>query len=137
MKSIDHDYSTVISGPGVAVVNMERAARQVVKSETAFYKLVSSSDQADLSVARAKAEERRAAAVATEQEMRARVHEMRAKVVEAEAEVPLAMAEALRGGKIGVLDYYNMKNVQADTAMREAISQGGRAANDKTEVLGS
>ena len=51
MKSIDHDYSTVISGPGVAVVNMERAARQVVKSETAFYKLVSSSDQADLSVA--------------------------------------------------------------------------------------
>ena len=55
--------------------------------------------------------------------MKARVHEMRAKVVEAEAQVPLAMAEALRAGKLGVMDYYNLKNVQADTAMRESISQ--------------
>lgn len=91
-------------------------------------KLASDQAQADLSVARAKAEERRAAAVALEQEMRARVHEMRAKVVEAEAQVPLAMSEALRAGKLGVMDYYNMKNVQADTAMRESISQGSRPA---------
>lgn len=85
-------------------------------------KLASDQAQADLNVARAKAEERRAAAVAVEQEMKARVHEMRAKVVEAEAQVPLAMAEALREGHLGVLDYYNMKNVQADTAMRETIA---------------
>lgn len=90
-------------------------------------KLASDQAQADLSVARAKAEERRAAAVAVEQEMKARVHEMRAKVVEAEAQIPLAMAEALRSGKLGVLDYYNLKNVQADTAMRETISQGGNS----------
>ena len=61
-------------------------------------------------------------AVATEQEMRAHTQEMRAKVVEAEAEVPRAMAEALRSGKLGIMDYYNMQNIQADTAMRNAIS---------------
>jgi uncharacterized protein YqfA (UPF0365 family) len=94
-------------------------------------KLASDQAQADLSVARAKAEERRAAAVATEQEMRARVHEMRAKVVEAEAQVPLAMAGALRDGHIGALDYYNLKNVQADTSMREAISQSSRPPGEK------
>ncbi len=93
-------------------------------------KLASDQAQADLSVARAKAEERRAAAVATEQEMHARVHEMRAKVVEAEAQIPLAMAQALRDGTLGVLDYYNMKNVQADTAMRESISQSGKQSAD-------
>ena len=65
---------------------------------------------------------RRAAAVATEQEMIARVSEMRARVVEAEAQVPLALAEALRSGHFGVMDYYRMKNVQADTAMRENIA---------------
>ncbi len=88
-------------------------------------KLASDQAQADLSVARAKAEERRAAAVATEQEMRARVQEMRARVVEAEAQVPLALSDALRSGQLGVLDYYQMRNVQADTSMREAIAQGG------------
>jgi len=92
-------------------------------------KLASDQAQADLNVARAKAEERRAAAVAVEQEMKARVHEMRAKVVEAEAQVPLAMAEALREGNIGALDYYNLKNVQADTAMRETIA----GTNSKSE----
>ncbi|MEO6048082.1 MAG: flotillin-like protein FloA [Candidatus Kapaibacterium sp.] len=96
-------------------------------------KLAGDRAQADLSVARAKAEERRAAAVATEQEMRARVQEMRAKVVEAEAQIPMALAEALRSGKMGVLDYYNMKNVQADTAMRESISQSGKT--DQPEGL--
>ena len=62
-------------------------------------------------------------AVAQEQEMKARVHEMRAKVVEAEAEVPLAMAQAFRDGHIGIMDYYNMKNVVADTKMRDSISR--------------
>ncbi|MFQ5898493.1 MAG: flotillin-like protein FloA [Candidatus Methylomirabilia bacterium] len=73
---------------------------------------------ADKQIAQAKAEERRAMAVAREQEMRA-------KVVEAEAEVPLAMAEAFRHGNLGIMDYYRMKNVQADTAMRDAIAEGG------------
>jgi uncharacterized protein YqfA (UPF0365 family) len=71
--------------------------------------------EADKQIAQAKAEERRAMAVASEQEMRARVEEMRAKVVEAEAEVPLALAEALRSGKMGVLDYYQLQNIDADT----------------------
>ena len=79
--------------------------------------------EADKKIAQAKAEERRAMAVAREQEMRARVEEMKAKVVEAEAQVPLAMAEALRSGKIGVMDYMNLKNIEADTQMRESIGK--------------
>ena len=77
---------------------------------------------ADKNIAQAKAEERRAMAVATEQEMKARAQEMKAKVIEAEAQIPLAMAEALRTGKLGVMDYYQLQNIQADTAMREHIS---------------
>jgi uncharacterized protein YqfA (UPF0365 family) len=79
--------------------------------------------EADKKVAQAKAESRRAMAVAEEQENKAKVEEMRAKVVEAEAEIPLAMAEAFKNGKLGVMDYYNMKNVMADTSMRESISK--------------
>ena len=78
--------------------------------------------EADKNIAQAKAEERRAMAVAQEQEMKARVQEMRARVVEAEAEVPIALAEALRNGNLGVMDYYNMLNVQADTSMRDNIA---------------
>ncbi len=78
--------------------------------------------EADRRIAQAKAEERRAMAVAHEQEMIAAVQEMRAKVVEAEAEVPKAMAEALRTGKLGVMDYYQMQNVISDTRMRDAIA---------------
>ena len=85
--------------------------------------------EADRRIAQAKAEERRAIAVAREQEMIAAVQEMRARVVEAEAQVPLAMAEALRSGKLGVMDYYQMKNVIADTEMRNGIAT---AANPKT-----
>ncbi|SER83395.1 flotillin-like protein FloA [Psychrobacillus sp. OK032] len=81
--------------------------------------------EADKKIAQAKAEERRAMAVASEQEMKAKVVEMRSKVVEAEAEVPLAMAEALREGNIGVMDYMNYKNIQADTSMRDSISKVG------------
>ena len=80
---------------------------------------------ADKNIAQAKAEERRAMAVATEQEMRAKAQEMRAKVIEAEAQVPLAMAEALRNGNLGVMDYYQLKNVQADTSMRDSIANRG------------
>ncbi|OYD07853.1 flotillin-like protein FloA [Paludifilum halophilum] len=78
--------------------------------------------EADKNIAQAKAEERRAMAVAKEQEMRARVEEMRAKVIEEEAKVPQAMAEALKAGKLGVMDYYNMQNIMADTDMRKSIS---------------
>ncbi len=78
--------------------------------------------EADKVVAQAKAEMRRAAAVASEQEMKARTQEMRAKVVEAEAQVPLAMSEAFRNGNLGVMDYLKMKNLQSDTSMRETIA---------------
>lgn len=84
--------------------------------------------EADKKIAQAKAEERRAMAIAVEQEMKARVEEMRAKVVEAEAEVPMAMAEAFRKGQFGVMDYYRMKNIVADTDMRSAI--GGVDSSD-------
>jgi uncharacterized protein YqfA (UPF0365 family) len=86
--------------------------------------------EADKKIAQAKAEERRAMAVAQEQEMKARVEEMRAKVVEAEAEVPLAMADAFRSGNMGVMDYTNLKNVMADTDMRESI---GKATDDGSD----
>lgn len=80
--------------------------------------------EADLKIARAKAEERRAAAVASEQEMQAEVVKQRARVVAAEAEVPLAMAEAFRAGNFGVMDYINLRNIEADTRMRDSI--GGK-----------
>lgn len=89
--------------------------------------LQSQQAEADKVVAQAKAEMRRAAAVASEQEMKARVQEMRAKVVEAEAQVPLAMDEAFRNGNLGVLDYLRMKNIQSDTQMRESIATPEKA----------
>jgi uncharacterized protein YqfA (UPF0365 family) len=79
--------------------------------------------EADKKIAQAKAEERRAMAFAAEQEMRARVEEMRAKVVEAEAAVPMAIAYAFKKGNFGIMDYYKMKNVMADTQMRDRISK--------------
>jgi uncharacterized protein YqfA (UPF0365 family) len=88
--------------------------------------------EADLRVAQARAETRRAMAVAEEQEMTARVAEMRAKVVEAEAEVPKAMAQAFREGNLGIMDYYSMKNIQADTGMRESISGGKEGSESST-----
>ena len=78
---------------------------------------------ADKNIAQARAEERRAMAVAQEQEMKAKAQEARAKVIEAEAQVPLAMAEAFRNGNLGIMDYYRMKNIQADTDMRENIAK--------------
>ena len=85
-------------------------------------KLQAEQAEADKVVAQAKAEMRRAAAVASEQEMKARTQEMRAKVVEAEAQVPQAMAEAFRSGNLGIMDYVKMKNIQSDTQMRESIA---------------
>ncbi len=89
--------------------------------------------EADKKVAQARAESRRAMAVAEEQEMSARTQEMRAKVVEAEAAVPVAMAHAFKEGKLGVFDYYNMKNIQADTDMRESISDTGKPKEDNPQ----
>ncbi|MGM7721073.1 flotillin-like protein FloA [uncultured Metabacillus sp.] len=89
--------------------------------------------EADKKIAQAKAEERRAMAVAQEQEMLARVQEMKAKVVEAEAKVPLAMAEALRSGNIGVMDYMNIKNISADTDMRDSIGKINQDNSDNDQ----
>lgn len=86
-------------------------------------KLQTEKAEADKQVAQALAESRRAIAVAAEQEMRAKVEEMRAKLVESEAQIPMAIADALRVGRLGVLDYYQMKNVVADTEMRQAIGK--------------
>jgi len=86
---------------------------------------------ADLKVAEAKAEERRAMAVALEQEMKAKAQEARAKVIEAEAEIPKAIAEAFVKGNLGVMDYYKMQNVQADTDMRQSISGAGKTPTTK------
>jgi uncharacterized protein YqfA (UPF0365 family) len=85
--------------------------------------------QADKNIAQAKAEERRAMAVALEQEMKAKAQDSRAQVIQAEAEVPKAMADAFRSGNLGVMDYYKMKNIQADTDMRETIAKPTKPAN--------
>ncbi len=88
---------------------------------------------ADKNIAQAKAEERRAMAVALEQEMKAKAQEARAKVIEAEAEVPKAMAEAFRNGNLGIMDYYRMKNIEADTSMRETIGKPAAGAKPVKE----
>ena len=87
--------------------------------------------EADKNIAQAKAEERRSMAVASEQEMKAKAQEARAKVIEAEALVPQAMAEAFRNGNLGIMDYYRMQNIQADTTMREQIAGGGEKKGKK------
>ena len=88
---------------------------------------------ADKNIAQAKAEERRAMAVASEQEMKAKAQEACAKVIEAEAEVPKAMADAFRSGNMGIMDYYRMKNIQADTDMRESIAKPAGAKPNPTK----
>jgi uncharacterized protein YqfA (UPF0365 family) len=94
-------------------------------------KLQTDQASADLKVAEAKAEERRAMAVALEQEMKAKAQEARAKVIEAEADVPKAMAEAFRSGNLGIMDYYRMQNIDADTKMRDSISGEGQTGKMK------
>jgi uncharacterized protein YqfA (UPF0365 family) len=96
-------------------------------------KLQADQAAADLRVAQARAERRRAAAVAREQKMRALVEENRAKVVQAEAEVPLAIAQAFRSGQLGIMDYYNLRNLQSDTEMRNSIAGVSGGHNDRNE----
>ncbi|MDD2491438.1 MAG: flotillin-like protein FloA [Bacteroidales bacterium] len=112
------------SGTAFEILSIDIADVDVGKNIGA--ELQTDQAEADKKIAQAKAEERRAMAVAQEQEMKAKVQEMRAKVVEAEAQVPIGIAEAFRNGKLGVMDYYNMQNVVADTAMRENISKEGK-----------
>ena len=97
-------------------------------------KLMTEQAEADKQVAQARAEGRRALAVAAEQEMRAKVEDMRAKLVEAEAQIPAAMADALKEGNLGVMDYYNLRNVAADTEMRDSISKSTGRSDDDGEV---
>lgn len=89
--------------------------------------------QADKNIAQARAEERRSMAVALEQEMKAKAQEARAKVIEAEAQIPMAMADALKAGNLGVMDYYKMQNIQADTDMRDSIARPSGTANIKSD----
>jgi uncharacterized protein YqfA (UPF0365 family) len=120
------------SGTAFEILSIDIADVDVGKNIGA--QLQTDQAEADKRIAQAKAEERRAMAVAYEQEMKARVEEMKAKVVEAEAEVPLAMAEALRQGKLGVMDYMNIQNIMADTDMRQSfgnVNDKGKDGNDE------
>jgi len=108
------------SGTAYAILSIDIADVDVGKNVGAI--LETDQAEADKKVAQAKAESRRAMAVAAEQEMKARVQEMRSKVIEAEAEVPKAMAHAFREGNLGIMDYYRMQNIQSDTGMRQSIS---------------
>ncbi|MDR1415053.1 MAG: flotillin-like protein FloA [Odoribacteraceae bacterium] len=116
------------SGTAFEILSIDIADIDVGKNIGA--ELQTDQADADLKIAQAKAEERRAMAVATEQEMKALAQEMRARVIEAEAEVPKAMAEAFRSGNLGIMDYYRMKNIEADTLMRDSIAKPG---NNKKE----
>src|SRR5699024_7524745 len=107
------------SGTAFEILSIDIADVDIGKNIGAI--LQSDQAQADKNIAQAKAEERRAMAAALEQERTARVEEMRANVVEAEAEVPRALAEALRSGNMGVMEYMNYKNIQADSNMRDTI----------------
>lgn len=114
------------SGTAFEILSIDIADVDIGKNIGAM--LQTDQAEADKKIAQAKAEERRAMAVAQEQEMKAKVEEMRAKVVESEARVPLAMAEALTNGNIGVMDYMNFQNINADTGMRDSI---GRMSDDE------
>ncbi|WP_080874642.1 flotillin-like protein FloA [Oceanobacillus timonensis] len=116
------------SGTAFEILSIDIADVDIGKNIGAI--LQTDQAEADKNIAQAKAEERRAMAVAQEQEMLARVQEMRAKVVEAEADVPQALAEALRSGKMGVMDYMNYQNIDADTDMRDSI---GKLSNDNKD----
>lgn len=117
------------SGTAFEILSIDIADIDIGKNIGAM--LQTDQAEADKNIAQAKAEERRAMAVAQEQENLARVQEMRAKVVEAEADVPLALAEALRSGNMGVMDYMNYQNINADTTMRDSI--GDLSKNDEEE----
>lgn len=109
------------SGTAFEILSIDIADIDI--GENVGAKLQTDQAEADLKVANARAEERRAMAVASEQEMRSKAQEAKAKVIEAESQVPLALAEAFRSGNLGVMDYYKMQNIQADTDMRTSISR--------------
>ncbi|RAN54211.1 flotillin-like protein FloA [Dolosigranulum pigrum] len=119
------------SGTAFEILSIDIADLDVGRNIGA--KLQTEQSTADKNIAQAKAEERRSMAIAEEQEMRAEVQKQRAKVVEAEAEVPRAMAEALRNGNLGVMDYYKLENLKSDTQMREAISSQREPMQADTE----
>ncbi|HLQ96407.1 MAG TPA: flotillin-like protein FloA [Pseudogracilibacillus sp.] len=119
------------SGTAFEILSIDIADVDIGKNIGAM--LQTDQAQADKNIAQAKAEERRAMAVANEQEMSAKVEEMRARVVEAEAEVPQALAEALRSGNMGVMDYLNYKNINADTEMRDTIGNVSSKDKDKEQ----
>lgn len=119
------------SGTAFEILSIDIADVDIGKNIGAI--LQTDQAEADKKIAQAKAEERRAMAVALEQEMKAKVEEMRAKVIEAEAQVPLALSEALRKGNMGVMDYLNYQNVMADTDMRDAISRATGEGKDRSK----
>ncbi len=126
LENPDHISRTVLSkgldaGTAFEILSIDIADVDVGRNIGA--QLMTDQAEADKKIAQARAEERRAMAVAKEQEMRAYTQEMQAKVVESQAEVPLALAQAMRDGNMGVMDYYNLNNVIADTKMRETIAQ--------------
>lgn len=134
LENPDHISRTVLAkgldaGTAFEILSIDIADVDVGRNIGA--ELSTDQAEADKRIAQAKAEERRAMAVAKEQEMRAYTQEMQAKVVEAQADVPHALAEALRAGRMGVMDYYNMNNLLADTQMRETISKSGPPAPEK------
>ncbi len=124
-KGLDSGTAFEILSIDIADVNVGRNIGAQLQTDQA---------EADKRVAQAKAEERRAMAVAAEQENRARVEEMRAKVVEAEADVPRALAEAFRAGNLGVMDYYNLRNIESDTDMRSGIADASKGSGEDDPV---
>ncbi|WP_163970039.1 flotillin-like protein FloA [Oceanobacillus halotolerans] len=131
--SISHNVlnSGLDAGTAFEILSIDIADVDIGKNIGAI--LQTDQAEADKNIAQAKAEERRAMAVAQEQEMVARVQEMRAKVVEAEADVPRALSEALRSGNMGVMDYMNYQNINADTDMRDTIGKLTKDENDENE----
>lgn len=133
-----HDHKAVLENPdtisktvlskgldaGTAFEILSIDIADIDVGENIGAKLQAEQASADLKVAQAKAEERRAMAVAQEQEMKAKAQEARARVIEAEAQIPLAMAESFRSGHLGIMDYYRMQNIQADTTMRDSLAKG-------------
>ena len=134
LENPDHISRTVLAkgldaGTAFEILSIDIADVDVGRNIGA--ELSTDQAEADKRIAQAKAEERRAMAVAQEQEMKAYTQEMQAKVVEAQADVPRALAFALREGRIGVMDYYNMNNLLSDTQMRETIAKAGPPAPAK------
>ncbi len=117
------------AGTAFEILSIDIADVDIGKNIGAF--LQTDQAEADKKIAQAKAEERRAMAVALEQEMIAKAQEARAKVIEAEAEIPLAMADSFRKGNMGIMDYYKFQNIQSDTDMRESISKSAGGADKK------